>query len=168
MVCHSYGRIEARASSTARRRNAAAATTLFPLPPRRVRQHELVLPELPRTLEVAFLQVHVRKQLVKLAQAQHRLQLARLVRVQVLNRKVPNKRVAEHLLAQRQVPVVPRTSPRPTLPRQTLRAPLCGREGLLESFRLFLGRRITRVLRAPRARLRLAPRRHGHDDTLQR
>lgn len=36
MVCHSYGRIEARASSTARRRNAAAATTLFPLPPRRV------------------------------------------------------------------------------------------------------------------------------------
>ena len=61
-----------------------------------------------------------------------------------------------------------RISPGLALPRQTLRAPLCGREGPLESFRLFLGRRITRRFRAPLARLRLAPRRHRHDDSLQR
>ena len=62
----------------------------------------------------------------------------------------------------------PRISPRPTLPRQTLLAPLCRREPVLESFRLSLGRGITRVLRAPLARLLLAPRQHRHDDGLQR
>ena len=82
--------------------------------------------------------------------------------------RVLNRRVPDHLLAQRQVPIIPRVSLGLALPCQTLRAPLCRREAVLESFRLFLGRRITRRFRAPLSRRPLAPRRRRHDDSLQR
>ena len=42
--------------------------------------------------------------------------------------RVLNRRVPDHLLAQRQVPIIPRVSLGLALPCQTLRAPLCRRE----------------------------------------
>ena len=50
--------------------------------------------------------------------------------------RVLNRRVPDHLLAQRQVPIIPRVSLGLALPRQTLRAPLCRREAL-DHFRFF-------------------------------
>jgi hypothetical protein len=45
--------------------------------------------------------------------------------------RVLNRRVPDHLLAQRQVPIIPRVSLGLALPCQTLRAPLCRREAVL-------------------------------------